>query len=155
MSIFPTVGWAPRLVTTKAFRPTREWPKVCQRPFLLALRYILTGYIVQDGQLSVHGLESDVLSTKVVQAQVTQSAITSSISAFESNPSERRQLSPTACKHIETYVLQPLLKEESLKPFHPLVRSISTRIVNKEIVFLRDLEKTLLWLAPVSFLFPV
>lgn len=91
----------------------------------------------------------------MVQAQVTQSAITSSISAFESNPSERRQLSPTACKHIETYVLQPLLKEESLKPFHPLVRSISTRIVNKEIVFLRDLEKTLLWLAPVSFLFPV
>ena len=110
---------------------------------------------MQDGQLSVHGLESGVLSTKAAQAQVTQSAITSSISALDSNPSETRQLSPTACKHIETYVLQPLLKEESLKPFHPLVRSISTRIVNKEIVFLRDLEKTLLWLAPVSFLFPV
>jgi hypothetical protein len=36
-----------------------------------------------------------------------------------------------------------------LKPFHPLVRSIPQRIINKQIVCLRDLEKTLLWLAPV------
>ena len=110
---------------------------------------------MQDGQLSVHGLESSVLSTQAAQIQATQSAITSSISAFDSNPPKTQQLSPAACKHIETYVLEPLLGEESLKPFHPLVRSISTRIVNKEIVFLRDLEKTLLWLAPVSILFPV
>jgi hypothetical protein len=36
-----------------------------------------------------------------------------------------------------------------LKPFHPLVRSVPQRIINKQIVCLRDLEKTLLWLAPV------
>ena len=107
---------------------------------------------MQDGQLSVHGLDSGVLSTQAAETQVPQSAITSSITAFESNQSERRQLSPAACKHIESYVLAPLLGEESLKPFHPLVQSISQRIANREIVFLRDLEKTLLWLAPVSTL---
>jgi hypothetical protein len=47
-------------------------------------------------------------------------------------------------------VLVPILKEPRLKPFHALVRSVPQRIVNKQIVCLRDLEKTLLWLAPVS-----
>ena len=47
-------------------------------------------------------------------------------------------------------MLLPILKEPKLKPFHPLVKSIPARIVNKQIVCLRDLEKTLLWLAPVS-----
>lgn len=44
----------------------------------------------------------------------------------------------------------PILKEERLKPFHPLVESIPQLVENKEIACLRDIEKTLLWLAPVS-----
>ncbi|KAJ5306441.1 hypothetical protein PENANT_c017G05447 [Penicillium antarcticum] len=79
-----------------------------------------------------------------------QSAITKSIAAFDSGSSSKRQLGPAACKQIERYVLVPILKEPRLKPFHPLVRSIPQRIVNKQIVCLRDLEKTLLWLAPKS-----
>lgn len=79
-----------------------------------------------------------------------QSAITSSISAFDTGSSPKRQLGPTACKQIERFVLVPILKEPRLKPFHPLVRSVPQRIINKQIVCLRDLEKTLLWLAPVS-----
>lgn len=79
-----------------------------------------------------------------------QSAITSSISAFESGSSPKRQLGPAACKQIERFVLVPILKEPRLKPFHALVRSVPQRIINKKIVCLRDLEKTLLWLAPVS-----
>ncbi|OQE09386.1 hypothetical protein PENVUL_c006G03237 [Penicillium vulpinum] len=77
-----------------------------------------------------------------------QSAITSSISAFETGSSPKRQLGPAACKQIERFVLVPILKEPRLKPFHPLVRSVPQRIINKQIVCLRDLEKTLLWLAP-------
>lgn len=79
-----------------------------------------------------------------------QSAITSSISAFDTGSSPKRQLGRAACKQIERFVLVPILKEPRLKPFHPLVRSVPQRIINKQIVCLRDLEKTLLWLAPVS-----
>ncbi|KGO69953.1 Zinc finger, C2H2 [Penicillium italicum] len=78
-----------------------------------------------------------------------QSAITSSISAFDIGSSPKRQLGPAACKQIERFVLVPILKEPRLKPFHALVRSVPQRIINKQIVCLRDLEKTLLWLAPV------
>ncbi|KXG45860.1 Zinc finger, C2H2 [Penicillium griseofulvum] len=79
-----------------------------------------------------------------------QSAITSSISAFDTGSSPKRQLGRAACKQIERFVLVPILKEPRLKPFHPLVRSVPQRIINKQIVCLRDLEKTLLWLAPNS-----
>lgn len=76
-------------------------------------------------------------------------AFTSPVSAFEAGSTSRRQLGITACKQIERYILVPILKEPKLKPFHPLVQSIPRRIVNKQVVCLRDLEKTLLWLAPV------
>lgn len=79
---------------------------------------------------------------------------TSSIN-FLQGTSARRQLSYDACKKIERFILVPILKERKLKPFHPLVRSIPTRIVNKQIVCLRDLEKILLWLAPVSPNLPI
>ncbi|KAI2763036.1 hypothetical protein DTO006G1_2175 [Penicillium roqueforti] len=79
-----------------------------------------------------------------------QSAITSSISAFDIGSSPKRQLGPAACKQIERFVLVPILKEPRLKPFHALARSVPQRIINKQIVCLRDIEKTLLWLAPNS-----
>lgn len=95
------------------------------------------------GQLSVQGIESSALTT-------TQSAITSSISTLQSNTSGKRSLSALACKQMEALVMIPILKEERLKPFHPLVESIPQLVENKEIACLRDIEKTLLWLAPVS-----
>jgi hypothetical protein len=79
-----------------------------------------------------------------------QSAITTTAESFESGSTPRRQLGLAACKHIEKFVLIPILKEPKLQPFHALARSIPSRIVKKQIVCLRDLEKTLLWLAPVS-----
>lgn len=77
-----------------------------------------------------------------------QSAITGPTPSIEE--SSRPQLGLAACKQIERFVLVPILKEAKLKPFHPLVKSVPARIVNKQITCLRDLEKTLLWLAPVS-----
>lgn len=75
---------------------------------------------------------------------------TASKSSFDLGSSPKRQLGLAACKQIERHLLIPILKEQKLKPFHSLVRSVPNRIVKKQIVCLRDLEKTLLWLAPVS-----
>lgn len=95
---------------------------------------------VAAGQLSVQGFEPSALTT--------QSAITSSVSALQSNALGKRSLSALACKQVEALVMIPILKEERLKPFHPLVESIPQLVENKEIACLRDIEKTLLWLAP-------
>ncbi|EDN02375.1 hypothetical protein HCAG_00239 [Histoplasma mississippiense (nom. inval.)] len=79
----------------------------------------------------------------------TQSAITRSISsttALAQIPS----FSVTARKHIDRFILVPILREKRLSPFHPLIRSVPQRIESKEIACLRDLEKTILFLAPVS-----
>ncbi|KAJ5119106.1 hypothetical protein N7526_010743 [Penicillium atrosanguineum] len=76
-----------------------------------------------------------------------QSAITDPTPSLK--VSSRPQLGLAACKQIERFILVPILKEPKLKPFHPLVQSVPARIVNKQITCLRDLEKTLLWLAPV------
>lgn len=106
----------------------------------------LTSNIVQAGQLSIEGLQADMINY-----QMAQSAITRSISSFASPSSEKkRQMSEAAAQHIQRTVIDPILKEERLKPFHSLVQSIPHRISTKEITCLRDLEKTLLWLAPVS-----
>lgn len=59
-------------------------------------------------------------------------------------------LSEYACRHIQKHIISPIIAEESLKNFHPLVRGIPYRVGRKEITCLRDLEKVLLWLAPVS-----
>ena len=59
-------------------------------------------------------------------------------------------LGPLACKHIERLILLPILRQKQLKPFHPLVIGVPRRIVAKDITCLRDLEKTLIFLAPVS-----
>lgn len=59
-------------------------------------------------------------------------------------------LSAYACRQIQKYIIVPILKEQSLKSFHPLVKGIPIRVGRKEITCLRDLEKVLLWLAPVS-----
>ncbi|KAJ5124413.1 Zinc finger C2H2 [Penicillium bovifimosum] len=86
---------------------------------------------------------------KVLNSIHHKQSTTRSISAID-GLLPKRQLGPAACKSIERLVLVPILKEARLQPFHPLVRSIPKRILNKQIVCLRDLEKTLLWLAPTS-----
>ncbi|KAL8790835.1 MAG: hypothetical protein Q9213_000459 [Squamulea squamosa] len=61
----------------------------------------------------------------------------------------RHALSEYACRHIHKHIISPIVAEPSLKSFHPLVRGIPYRVSRKEITCLRDLEKVLLWLAPV------
>lgn len=82
-------------------------------------------------------------------AAFTQSAFTQSVTSTETEE-DLQPLSEAACKHIHTRIVTPILREEKLKPFHPLVSSVPGRISRKEVRCLRDLEKILLWLAPVS-----
>lgn len=64
---------------------------------------------------------------------------------------EQRGLSKYACQQIHKHIVKPILAEENLKEFHPLIKDVPGRIGKKEIKNLRDLEKTLIFLAPVSF----
>ena len=59
-------------------------------------------------------------------------------------------LSEYACEQIQRYIIIPITKEPTLKAFHQLVNSIPYRVGQKQITCLRDLEKVILWLAPVS-----
>jgi hypothetical protein len=67
-----------------------------------------------------------------------------------STVTERRGLSKYACQQIHKHIVLPILSEEALKEFHPLIKGVPHRIGKKEIKNLRDLEKTLIFLAPVS-----
>ncbi|CRG88295.1 Zinc finger transcription factor ace1 [Talaromyces islandicus] len=80
-------------------------------------------------------------------AAFTQSAFTQSVTSSETEE-DLQPLSDAACRHIHTRIVTPILREERLKPFHPLVSSVPARISRKEVRCLRDLEKILLWLAP-------
>lgn len=101
------------------------------------------------GAIQFSGPLSNTLSAVNEDAQLEESAIKTH-PTFELTSPERRQLHLGACKQIERYILAPLLKDPKFKPFHALVESVPKRIVKKQIVCLRDLEKTLLWLKPVS-----
>ncbi len=59
-------------------------------------------------------------------------------------------LSEYACEQIQRYIIVPITKEPTLKAFHQLIKSIPLRVGQKQITCLRDLEKVILWLAPVS-----
>ncbi|KAI2640554.1 hypothetical protein GGS26DRAFT_580163 [Hypomontagnella submonticulosa] len=76
------------------------------------------------------------------------SAITRSATASRSQNIQR--LSDRAKNRIHEHVLKPLLDERSLKDFHPIVLDCPRMIQEDEIVCLRDLEKTLIFMAPVS-----
>ena len=70
-------------------------------------------------------------------------------SGAASDPSQH-VLSEHACRQIQKYIIVPIMKDEKLQSFRPLVHRIPFLVARKEIICLRDLEKLLLTLAPVS-----
>jgi hypothetical protein len=80
----------------------------------------------------------------------THTTITKSASSLGNPPDTSHFLSPEAVRHIKKHIIQPILREPALKEFHPLIEDIPRRIGAKFIANLRDLEKTLFFLAPVS-----
>lgn len=64
---------------------------------------------------------------------------------------EKRPLSDFANKQIHEHIIEPILADDSLREFHPLINDVLRhRIGDKQICNLRDLEKTLVFRAPVS-----
>ncbi|KAK3996346.1 hypothetical protein QBC44DRAFT_146614 [Cladorrhinum sp. PSN332] len=59
-------------------------------------------------------------------------------------------LSARATNRICEHTLKPILAKPAFKEFHPLLLECPRKIQEKEILCLRDLEKTLLLVAPVS-----
>ncbi len=81
----------------------------------------------------------------------THSAVTQSVSAVGQDETDgRRGMSPHGYDVIVEQIVRHILKDGSLKEFHPLVKEIPERMRVKIIANLRDLEKTLVFLAPVS-----
>lgn len=60
------------------------------------------------------------------------------------------RLSERTISKIRELILRPLLAKPSLQDFHPVVQDCPRKFYDKEIVCLRDLEKTLILMAPVS-----
>ncbi|KAI1151882.1 hypothetical protein F4825DRAFT_340174 [Nemania diffusa] len=96
------------------------------------------------------GVGTSIASTsqkrKETRSSVGASTITRSvnISGSESLP----RLSPRAVNRIHEHTLKPLLAKPELKAFRPIVLDCPRRIQENQIICLRDLEKTLLFMAP-------
>lgn len=87
---------------------------------------------------------AEITAKKNTKSHVTRSAITRSPAAIEELPS----LSTRAYSRVTEHILRPLLGATRLKDFEPIVRDVPRQIQSKEIICLRDLEKTLIFMAP-------
>ncbi|KAL2158555.1 hypothetical protein VTH06DRAFT_4322 [Thermothelomyces fergusii] len=99
------------------------------------------------------GLGTSVASTKekegVMKEKMSRTtAITRSAAARSASAATPVGLSPRATSRICEHTLKPLLANASFKDFHPLLLECPRKMQEKQIVCLRDLEKTLLLVAP-------
>ena len=127
-------------LTTPADRRVLR-PRQNRRP----ARYADSGLGSSLGSDKVSG-ESAIASCSAA----TASAITRSAATHSSTLDSLPRISGRASNRIHEHILKPLLATSSLKDYHPIVRDCTRRINEKEIVCLRDLEKTLIFMAPVS-----
>ncbi|KAH6659955.1 hypothetical protein BKA67DRAFT_653160 [Truncatella angustata] len=100
------------------------------------------------------GLGTSVASTgragkEAAISSGTAAAITRSVSAIKTEES-LSPLSSRAINRIHEHTLRPLLAKKSLKEFQSIILDCPRRIQENQIVCLRDLEKTLIFMAPVS-----
>ena len=127
-------------LTTPADRRVLR-PRQNRRP----ARYADSGLGSSLGSDKVSG-ESAIASCSAA----TASAITRSAATHTSTMESLPRLSARASNRITEHILRPLLAKSSLKDFQSIVKDCPRRIHGKEIVCLRDLEKTLIFMAPVS-----
>ncbi|EPE07858.1 zinc finger transcription factor ace1 [Ophiostoma piceae UAMH 11346] len=81
-------------------------------------------------------------------AAVQAKAITRSAAASATAAEKPAGLSVRASSRIYEHTIRPLLAKPAYKPFHPVLIECASKINKKDIVCLRDLEKTILLLAP-------
>ncbi|KAL2108459.1 hypothetical protein VUR80DRAFT_3793 [Thermomyces stellatus] len=104
-----------------------------------------------NNQASDSGLGTSIASPSVKRTGVAQDAKKHAVSAITrsaSNMEHHAGLSQRAVSRIHEHTLKPLLAKPSLKDFQSIVLDIPRRIRDKNIICLRDLEKTLIFMAP-------
>ncbi|KAJ4295833.1 hypothetical protein N0V88_004535 [Collariella sp. IMI 366227] len=99
------------------------------------------------------GLGTSLASTREKEAvakekTVKTSAVTRSAAARSTTSGTSTALSPRATSRICEHTLKPLLGKKAYKEFHPLLLECPRKMQEGQIVCLRDLEKTLLLVAP-------
>jgi hypothetical protein len=120
-------------------------PRVNRRPARFSDSAL--GSSIDDSSSKQDGKKKATTTTTAGTASaITRSA--ASASSLKNTPA----LSGRAANRIREHVLRPLLAKPALRDFHPIVRDVPRRIHDREIVCLRDLEKTLVFMAPVSSL---
>ncbi|PSR91922.1 hypothetical protein BD289DRAFT_459903 [Coniella lustricola] len=96
--------------------------------------------VTSKEKITVEASSNKDHTSSVKASSVTRSAAASTAAL----PGLSARATSKICEHI----LKPLLSKPQLKPFHPLVIDCPRRIQEKEVLCLRDLEKTLLLIAP-------
>ncbi|CAJ2502034.1 Uu.00g048870.m01.CDS01 [Anthostomella pinea] len=96
------------------------------------------------------GLGTSIASTAQKRKETTApgGATTLTRSANASKTDSIPRLGSRAVNRIHEHTLKPLLAKTSLKEFLPIVLDCPRRIQENQIVCLRDLEKTLIFMAP-------
>nr|POF26374.1 zinc finger transcription factor ace1 [Quercus suber] len=107
--------------------------------------------VVEDIGQYTHGCAGHDARANLGQDSDSSSTIGGrSFSQISAASDEERGLSDYAIKQIKIHIVDPILREPRLQEFHPLISGVPERIGNKKIKNLRELEKTLIFLAPVS-----
>jgi hypothetical protein len=100
------------------------------------------------------GLGTSIVSSKLEKQSSTTTKrdikMSRSPAASSTTVENHPGLSSRAVNRIHEHILRPLRAKPSLKDFEPIVLDVPRRIQDKEIICLRDLEKTLIFMAPVS-----
>lgn len=105
--------------------------------------------VLQDLPSDIYKGQSSARESISTSVSTSHAAITRSFTSLDSTE-EKHTLSDYASEQIRKYIVEPILAEQALKDFHPLITDVPRRIGEKNICNLRDLEKTLIFLAPVS-----
>lgn len=169
LSLTEELSLSPKAPKTKTFRDTSlpvprgflDLPIVDPAMAKEEQRRVLRPRSVRRSRhhLSDSGLGTSVASTneknaaanptkQEVKTKTTHSAITRSAAA--STKEKLPALSSKAVNRIHEHILRPLRAKPTLKDFEPIVLDVPRMIRSKEIICLRDLEKTLIFMAPVS-----
>lgn len=93
---------------------------------------------------------NEKIAAKEQTVAKTTAVIRSAAATRTTTTTTTQVLGQRANNRICEHTLKPLLGKPEFKDFHPLLLECPKKIQDKEIVCLRDLEKTLLLVAPVS-----
>ncbi|KAG6237857.1 hypothetical protein E4U25_002318 [Claviceps purpurea] len=97
---------------------------------------------------SIEEQEKDVPAQTKGNPSPKPYGVTSVVNGAPSTQQLLPALSRRAVDRIHEHTIRPLLEKPSLKEFEALVLDVPRRIRSKEIICLRDLEKSLIFLAP-------